>query len=307
MNQPPTVSEHSAAQPSPVEAEILRLSREQPALGQAAVAERLRQAGLPISPSGVRYIWQKHGLETAVKRLRALAGSSDEGLAALTETQRGLLERGALTAQLVRGASPGDAGDAAEEPVDRRQVILNAAAELFAEQGYDRSSIRDIAGKVGLLPGSVYHYFASKDELYLAVHGEGFRRLTAAVMAAIGETRDPWERLMRACEVHVGGIATGSPVDRVTGHNLAMIRHHGLFAKIRPVREAYENIYRELIDALPLAPGTDRTLLRLLLLSGMNWVYVWYREGRRSPKEIADAMVDMLRHGVERAPPPRDA
>lgn len=307
MNQPPPVPEHSAAQLSPVEVEILRLSREQPALGQAAVAERLRQAGLPISPSGVRYIWQKHGLETAVKRLRTLAGSSDEGLAALTETQRRLLERGALTARLVRDASPRQGEDAADEPIDRRQVILDAAAELFAEQGYDRSSIRDIAGKVGLLPGSVYHYFASKDELYLAVHGEGFRRLTAAVRAAIGETVDPWERLMRACEVHVGGIATGSPVDRVTGHNLAMIRHHGLFAKIRPVREAYENIYRELIDALPLAPGTDRTLLRLLLLSGMNWVYIWYREGRRSPKEIADAMVDMLRHGVERPPQLRNA
>lgn len=287
------------ASTSPTVAEILRLAREEPALGQAAVAERLRRAGLPISPSGVRYIWQKRGLETAVKRLQAVARQSHEGLAALSDGQRRLLERGALTARLARAVANGQEIEPGGEPPDRRQLIISAAAELFADEGYDRTSIRDIARKAGLLPGSVYHHFASKDELYLAVHGEGFQRLMESVRAAIDGSSDPWERLTRACEVHVRRIATGSPVDRVTGHNLAMIGNSELFAKMRPMREAYENVYRQLIDALPVAPGTDRTLLRLLLLSGMNWVYVWYREGKRSPKEIADTMVEMLRRGVE--------
>ena len=44
------------------EAAILQLAREAPELGQVAVAERLRSEGLRISPSGVRYLWQKHGL-----------------------------------------------------------------------------------------------------------------------------------------------------------------------------------------------------------------------------------------------------
>ena len=57
------------------EAAILQLAREAPELGQVAVAERLRSEGLRISPSGVRYLWQKHGLETAVKRLHALEKS----------------------------------------------------------------------------------------------------------------------------------------------------------------------------------------------------------------------------------------
>ena len=61
-----------AASSVTAEEEILRLAREEPELGQVAVAERLRQAGLRISPSGVRYLWQKHGLEPAVKRLQAL-------------------------------------------------------------------------------------------------------------------------------------------------------------------------------------------------------------------------------------------
>ncbi|HJV27876.1 MAG TPA: TetR/AcrR family transcriptional regulator [Aromatoleum sp.] len=285
---------HEEARRGPdVEAAILRLAREEPGLGQAAVSARLRREGFAISPSGVRYIWQKHDLETTVKRLRAIAQSSREGVGALTDTQRGLLKRGALAAQLV-------AGDAdTVEPLDRRQVILDAAAALFAEQGYDSTSIRDIASRVGLLPGSIYHYFASKDELYLAVHGEGFRRLMAAVAQALASASDPWERLTRVCQVHTGAITSGTYIDRVTGHSLAMTGNPELFAKIRPLREAYENVYRGLIEDLPLALGADRSLLRLMLLSFLNWVHVWYREGRRSTDEIAAAAVDMLRRGVE--------
>ncbi|NMF90912.1 TetR/AcrR family transcriptional regulator [Aromatoleum petrolei] len=290
---------HDDPQPSPTEAEILRLSREEPGLGQAAVAERLRRTGLTISPSGVRYIWQKHGLETTAKRLQALVDATPEGLATLTDNQRELLERGTLSTQLAICASDGS-GDH-DEPRDRRQIILDAAAELFSEQGYDRSSIRDIARKVGLLPGSVYHHFASKDELYLAVHHEGFQRVMHTITKEIEALSDPWARLRRACEVHVTQMIEGPAVERITGHNLALVGNQELLAKIQPAREAYEQLFRDLVNALPLAAGTDRSLLRLFLLGGMNWVYLWYREGRRTPQQIAEAMVEMVRRGV--APP----
>jgi AcrR family transcriptional regulator len=284
-----------ASLPGNAEAEVLRLAREAPELGQGAVAGRLRQAGIRISASGVRYLWQKHGLETTAKRLQALVSQNEEGAEALTETQRHHLERSKLSARLARGESV--AGD--DEPLERRQLILNAAAELFADQGYDRSSIRDIANRVGLLPGSVYHYFPSKEELFLAVHREGFERTLARVKKAAASCTDPWECLRRACEVHIEGIVGDSPVDRIAGHSLALTGHAELLNQIRPQREAYEKVFKNLVDALPLRPGVDRSLLRLFLLGGMNWVYLWYREGKRTARTIADAMVEMLRSGVE--------
>ncbi len=288
MNHPSTPEVETSDQRD-VETEILRLAREEPELGQAAVAERLRAAGLQISPSGVRYIWQKHSLETTVKRLQALINESDAGAAALTENQQ---------RRLARGEAAADGAGGEDEPVERGRLILNAAAELFSEQGYDRTSIRDIARKVGLLPGSVYHHFPSKEELFLAVHREGFRRVHARVVEAAAGGGDPWDRLRRACEVHVEGIVAGSPVDRITGHSLAMTGNDQLLARIQPARDKYEKVFRDLIDALPLRPGTDRSLLRLFLLGGMNWVYLWYREGRSTPQEIADKMVEMVRSGV---------
>lgn len=286
-----------------VESEILRLAREHPELGQAAVAVRLQRAGLQISASGVRYIWQKYGLETAVKRLQALAAENEGCLESLTTNQRRYLERGLLTTRLAQGETnedePANLADAELEPLDRRRIILNAAAELFSTQGFDRTTIRDIAGQAGLLPGSVYHYFSSKEDLYMAVHQEGFRSVMLQLQAAVDEASDPWERLKRAFTVHINGMVGGSAIDRLTGHSLALTGHPRLLDMIRADRDAYEDVIKALIAALPIRPSVNRTLLRLQLLGAMNWVYVWYHEGKLSPEQISSQMIDMLRLGVD--------
>lgn len=286
-----------------VETEILRLARELPELGQAAVATRLQKAGLQISASGVRYIWQKYGLETAVKRLHALAAENDGCLTSLTVNQRRYLERGLLSTRLAQGELADDelatVPESELEPLDRRRIILNTAAELFSTQGFDRTTIRDIAGQAGLLPGSVYHYFSSKEELYMAVHQEGFRSVMMQLQAAVDEATDPWERLTRAFTVHINGMVGGSAIDRLTGHSLALTGHPRLLEMIRADRDAYEDVIKALITALPLKPAVNRTLLRLQLLGAMNWVYVWYHEGKLSPAQIAAQMIEMLRLGVE--------
>ena len=288
--------QHESLPANESESAILQLARHEPELGQAAVARRLKDDGYEISPSGVRYILQKHDLETTVKRLKALMAESGTGDQMLTDSQRRLLERSSVTAGLRRPRSASDKQRAG--PLERSEIIINAAAELFSSVGYDRTSIRDIASRVGLLPGSIYHHFESKEELYIAVHREGFRRVLKRAKAAGEGLADPWERLRRACEVHVHGMIEGSPVDRITGTNLALIGNEAILARVQPFREEYEQVFRELIEALPLKPGIDRSLLRLSLLGSMNWVYLWYRPGRRSPQEVASEMMDMIRNGV---------
>lgn len=301
MNNPAPISNDNSS--SELERKILAFAQEHPELGQAAVAAKLRTEGFSISPSGVRYIWKKHNLETAIKRLRALAGQSPDGVDCLTENQQRLLERGNLTARLAhKGSAAENSPKNAEEPLERRQIILNTAAELFSLSGYDRTSIRDIAARAGLLPGSVYHHFPSKEELYLAVLREGFVTQMARIKKAIKKGKDPWSKLRLACEEHVHGIVDSSPIHRITGHNLALSDDPALQDKIRPYRRAYEDMFRQLIDDLPTHEQVDRSLLRLFLLGGMNWTFLWYQKGAKSGRQIADLMVDMIRNGVGALP-----
>jgi AcrR family transcriptional regulator len=62
---------------------------------------------------------------------------------------------------------------------ETRRVILDAALELFVQQGYEFVSMRSIAAKVGYSPGAIYRYFPSKDEIFFALAEEGLRRLNA--------------------------------------------------------------------------------------------------------------------------------
>lgn len=78
-----------------------------------------------------------------------------------------------------------------------RLAILDAARDLFVNEGYRHVSIRKIAERIEYSPAAIYSYFSSKDDIFFALAEDGFRRLDEAVRHAEGH-EDPLEAL-RAC------------------------------------------------------------------------------------------------------------
>jgi AcrR family transcriptional regulator len=280
---------------SSVEAAVLRQAREHPQRGQAKAAEALNRLGCSISTSGVRYIWRKHGLETAYKRLKALEKNALGTARELTEGQRALLRRGDVTRKLARASSRQPAQSEGLAPDERRSHILLGAAELFVKHGYGGTSIRDIAQRTGLLPGSVYHYFPAKEDLFIAVHREGFRQLIGRVEEIIRSETDPWRRIESACAAHIEAAVGDNFIHKITGTGLFSIHEEGLQRRLQAERERYDRIFRGLVDDLGLPRAIDRSLFRLALLGAVNWARVWYRKGKKTPKDIARAMVKVFR------------
>lgn len=83
-----------------------------------------------------------------------------------------------------------------------RELILDAARTLFLEKGYYQTSIRNIAEKIEYSPGTIYLYFKEKDEIFHALHEEGFRKLTS-VMLPLQHVSDPFERLKALGRVYM--------------------------------------------------------------------------------------------------------
>ncbi len=280
-----------------VVAAALRYAREFPQRGQARAALDLSRQGLQISASGVRNIWLEHGLETTYKRLQAVMREAN-GMQVLTDKQRELLRRGEASRRLASKAQRAFAAEDAEEGGERRLQIMLAAAQLFVERGYVGTSIRQIAERAGLLPGSVYHHFPAKEDLFVAIQHESFGNLMRNIREAIGHSADPWVRLEWACAEHIQDVAAGDAIAQVTATGLFAIHEQGLQRRLKGDREAYDQLFRELVEALDLPKSIDRSLFRLSLLGALNWSHVWYRPGKKSPREIAAQIVSMLRFGA---------
>jgi AcrR family transcriptional regulator len=182
----------------------------------------------------------------------------------------------------------------------RLPAILNEAARLFAQSGYHDTSIREIVRATGMLPGSLYCHFASKEDLLVAVYEEGVRRMLIAVSAAITDVHgDPWQRLERACVGHLEALLQSTPyalvVIRVLPDDVPTVRE-----RLVALRDQFEALFVSLIAELPITPGTDRRTLRLLLLGALNWTQFWYRPGNPprdsdTPATIARKMVALVR------------
>lgn len=80
------------------------------------------------------------------------------------------------------------------EKEEMRERILNAAISLFLKEGYDKTSIRQIADAIEYSPATIYLYFKDKDDLFYAIHQRGFEKLFTSMAQAVA-TPDPLERL----------------------------------------------------------------------------------------------------------------
>lgn len=183
---------------------------------------------------------------------------------------------------------------------NRRQQLLDVAARLFRERGYHVTSMRDIAREVGMLSGSIYYHFPSKEEMLLAVYEEGLRHIAERVDASVAGQSTPWERLEAGCTAHLEALLELSDYTQVM---IRVLPPEGgkVAERLLDLRDRYEARFRELIDALALPEGADRRYLRLLLMGGLNWSHVWYHSGGDAPAVIAHRMIDLLRQRLDRA------
>ena len=251
-------------------------------MGKVRAARELRDRGVHLSASAVHSIWKLHGLATSYDRLR-------RGGAALSESQRARLRRATISRRVTARAG---ANGSAYHP--RREELLAAAAKIFSARGYEGASLREICAAAGILAGSMYHHFSSKEDLFVSVHAEGFRHLNEVVDRALEGKAQPWARLEAAIGAHLGELVERTDVVAVTSASLFHMQGSHLQRRLNRQREAYELRFRKLIQALPLPPEVDRSLLRLTLLGAINWTRIWYRPGKRTPAQIAHHLVQKV-------------
>ena len=87
---------------------------------------------------------------------------------------------------------------------NKREAILRAAIDIFAERGFFTAQVADVARAAGVAAGTVYLYFHSKDDLLVSIFERTMREAIADGRACIAPIRDPVEQLRAIARVHLG-------------------------------------------------------------------------------------------------------
>lgn len=190
------------------------------------------------------------------------------------------------------------------EPVryeERFETVLKGAAAIFAQRGYARASIRDVAKAAGISVAGLYYYCRSKEELLFGVCYHSFDVLLRTLHNSLSRVSDPEEQLRVFILNHFEFFLNNVDSMRVVSHEAGMLTgEHDL--RVAEIKRRYYLRCQQILQAILGEPEGESPRLRTITLAlfGMiNWVYTWYRPGRdQDAKGLADCMTELFLHGV---------
>lgn len=185
----------------------------------------------------------------------------------------------------------------------RREQLLAIAANVFADKGFRNTTVRDIADAAGILSGSLYHHFDSKesmvDEILSTFQEELFGQYDA-ILASNDDARTKLESAVRvsfeAIDKHPHEVAI---FQNDAGHLGTFERFGYLADRNAQSRQVWVTLIEEGVRTGVLRPDLDITLTYRFIRDTV-WVAVrWYRPGRDlTHTDIADQYVRILLDGI---------
>lgn len=174
--------------------------------------------------------------------------------------------------------------------------VLSASAQLFAERGYHRSSVRDIGRATGLTTAGLYYYFKSKEDLLFLICDHIMELVEAGLDAALAGATTPEERLARFIRNHLETFSSHMPEMKVLAHESGHLQGEArerLSAKQRRYYARCVGILREL-RGKDGGDGSDLRPTSMALFGMLNWIYTWYRPGRDPETAVLAAQMTRL-------------
>ena len=202
---------------------------------------------------------------------------------------------------VARRARPAAAPEAPPGP--KRDAILRAAIDVFAERGFFNAQVADVARAAGVAAGTVYLYFKSKDDLLVSIFERSMREGLAKGRTAVAHLDDPRERLLRLARAHLARLGS----DR----NLAIVFQVELRQSTKFMERFSATLLRDYLGLIREAiadgqrQGRFRTDVKATAMAKMlfgaldematNWIL---SRRRYSLETDADTVVDVFINGA---------
>jgi AcrR family transcriptional regulator len=190
-----------------------------------------------------------------------------------------------------------------DETSTRRQELLAIAAQLFAERGFKNTTVRDIADAAGILSGSLYHHFDSKESIVDELLDTFQQSLWQQYDAIETSDLSPRQKLEAVVRISFDAIDQHHSEVAIFQTDAAYLATFERFAYLEERNIRFRNLWTGLLTE-GVAAGELRSDLNVELvyrfLRDTVWVAVrWYRPGGDlSPAQVADQYLHILLDGI---------
>ena len=185
----------------------------------------------------------------------------------------------------------------------RRQEILDTATAVFAEKGIVGTTVRDISERAGILSGSLYHHFASKEEMIAEILAPVVQSQVDAFDRIVAQTDDPTEILRRGIAAAIAQTAANPEVARI----LQQDEHHirdlpGLDEVVRQRRAIRDRIEAVIDNGITTGQFRSDADPRVTSMAIFDVVLGAYRHlnpiGRHTPDEVTRQLTALTLNGL---------
>jgi AcrR family transcriptional regulator len=180
--------------------------------------------------------------------------------------------------------------------------LLLAATRLFAEQGFESTTVQQVVDAAGVTKGAMYHYFDSKDDLLYEVYARLFRVQMARLEQIAGSEESVDRRLADAAGDVI--VTTLDQLDDATiflrsMHQLSPAKQETVRADRRRYQSAFQALVQEGQDSGVFRRDMSAALVVDYFLGAVHHLGIWYRpDGPIKAAEVARSFTDLLMSGL---------
>ena len=175
-------------------------------------------------------------------------------------------------------------------------MVFNAA-RVFADRGYDQTTMQDLAASMGLATGALYHYFGSKEQLLIRICDQLMDPLLSQAREIILDDEPPRDQLRALVRLWVAHVIEHRCHMLVFQQERHAIGSGAQWRGVRDSRKAFERLIEHALEQADATgpSGVDSRLALVALLGMVNHTAQWFQpRGRFSPEEIADGYLALL-------------
>lgn len=186
---------------------------------------------------------------------------------------------------------------------DKKRVhLLTRAARAFAEQGYEKTSIRQVAQAAGLSLAGLYYYVSCKEELLFFIQYHTFGVLTEELEDMLNRSSAPERHLKEMVASHVRYLVEHLPELKVCTTELDSLQGE-YYKQVLRRRQRYFKLTRQILNRLSeqdQGGRVDPNLAALYLFGMLNWIVMWFDPRRNDPAKLSESLVDLFLGGYRK-------